>query len=100
MGSKLALAYANTFMEKLKQSILESYPLKPSYYRRFIDNILMMWPHSETETNKTVSLKLFVHNSPRQLQNLTSSLLKVPTTKLQHQNQHIEEILNYSPEIY
>ena len=52
MGSKLAPAYANTFMGKLEKSILNSYPLKPSYYRRFIDDIFIIWPHSETELKK------------------------------------------------
>ena len=49
MGSKLAPAYANTFMGKLEQTILASSPLKPVYYRRFIDDIFMLWPHSEEE---------------------------------------------------
>ena len=31
MGSKLALAYANTFMGKLKKSILDTSPLKSTY---------------------------------------------------------------------
>ena len=33
MGSKLAPAYANTFMGDLEKSILENSPLKPTYYR-------------------------------------------------------------------
>ena len=49
MGSKLAPAYANTFMGKLEKTILASSPLKPVYYRRFIDDIFMLWPHSEEE---------------------------------------------------
>ena len=46
MGSKLAPAYANTFMGKLEQNILDSSPLKPIYYCRFIDDIFMLWPHT------------------------------------------------------
>ena len=44
MGSKLA-----PFMGKLEKTILTSSPLKPVYYRRFIDDIFMLWPHSEEE---------------------------------------------------
>ena len=55
MGSKLAPAYANTFMGKLEKSILDSSPLKPTYYRRFIDDIFMIWPHSETELDRFLS---------------------------------------------
>ena len=49
MGSKLAPAYANVFMGKLEDSILTDSPLKPIYYRRFIDDIFMIWPHPEKE---------------------------------------------------
>ena len=56
MGTKLAPAYANIFMGKLEQSIFSHAPLKPSFYRRFIDDILMLWPHSELE------LKNFLQN--------------------------------------
>ena len=56
MGTKLAPAYANIFMGKLEQSILSHAPLKPSFYRCFIDDIFMFWPHSELE------LKNFLQN--------------------------------------
>ena len=49
MGSKLAPAYANTFMGQLEKSILDNSPLKPLYYKRYIDDIFMIWPHSEDE---------------------------------------------------
>ena len=51
MGTKLAPAYANIFMGKLEQSVLSASPLKPSYYRRYIDDILILWPHSENDLN-------------------------------------------------
>ncbi|MCY4327357.1 MAG: GIY-YIG nuclease family protein, partial [Rhodobacteraceae bacterium] len=54
MGSKLAPAYANTFMGKLEAAILSSSPTKPTYYRRFIDDIFMIWPHSEEELDKFI----------------------------------------------
>ena len=49
MGSKLAPAYANTFMGQLEKSILDTSPLKPLYYKRYIDDIFMIWPYSENE---------------------------------------------------
>ena len=52
MGTKLAPAYANIFMGKLEHSILSTAPLKPLFYKRYIDDILILWPHSETELNK------------------------------------------------
>ena len=55
MGSKLAPAYANTFMGRLEAAILDSSPTKPTYYRRFIDDIFMIWPHSEEELDKFIT---------------------------------------------
>ena len=55
MGTKLAPAYANIFMGKLEHTILSSVPLKPSYYRRYIDDVLILWPHSTTELNKFIT---------------------------------------------
>ena len=54
MGTKLAPAYANIFMGSLENSILSPAPLRPSYYRRFIDDIFILWPHSEAD------LKIFL----------------------------------------
>ena len=49
MGTKLAPAYANIFMGQLEHNILSHISLKPSFYKRFIDDILILWPHSEAD---------------------------------------------------
>jgi len=49
MGSRLAPAYTNTFMGKLEKNIFDTTRFKPKYYRRFIDDILIIFEHSETE---------------------------------------------------
>ena len=46
MGTKLPPAYANIFMGRLEHSILSH---ASTFYRRFINDILMLWPHSEIE---------------------------------------------------
>ena len=51
MGTKLAPAYANLFMGKLEHEILSHAPHKPIFYKRYIDDILLLWPHSELELN-------------------------------------------------
>ena len=54
MGTKLAPAYANIFMGKLEQTILSSAPFKPSYYKHYIDDILILRPHPIEELNKFI----------------------------------------------
>ena len=47
MGTKLAPAYDNVFMARLKHGILSHASFKPTVYRHFIDDTLIPWPHSE-----------------------------------------------------
>ena len=61
MGSKLAPAYANTFMGQLEKTIMDTSPLKPTYYRRFIDDIFMIWPHSGRDINSANDSIKFTH---------------------------------------
>ena len=42
MGTKLAPAYANIFMGRLEHRILSHASLKPTFYKHFIDDILML----------------------------------------------------------
>ena len=49
MGTKLAPAYANLFMGKLVNTILSHASLKPSFYKHYIDDILILWLHSEND---------------------------------------------------
>ena len=53
-------------MGKLEETILSSPPLKPAYYRHFIDDIFMIWQHSEKDlqdfiTNKANHSIQFTH---------------------------------------
>ena len=45
MGTKMAPAYATVFMESAESSFLSSFPLKPTVYYRYIDDIFMTWSH-------------------------------------------------------
>ena len=54
MGKKFAPNYANIFMAKLEEEVLERFPLKPLAFSRYLDDIFMIWPHSINE------LKLFI----------------------------------------
>ena len=45
MGTKLAPSYANLFMSKFEQDYVYTYHLQPTLWKRFIDDIFLIWPH-------------------------------------------------------
>ena len=45
MGTKMAPACANIYMDAIEKSFLSSSPQKPSVYYRYIDDIFLLWPH-------------------------------------------------------
>ena len=49
MGTKMAPNYANVFMGKLESQFLSECPVKPLIYKRFIDDIFLVWSHTEEE---------------------------------------------------
>jgi len=63
MGTRTAPSYANTFMGSLEQTILESTQKKPKYYRRYIDDILMIWEYSEEDLDRFIESMNSFHHS-------------------------------------
>lgn len=49
MGSPLSPIVANLFMEKFETKALDSYPLKPKFWVRFVDDTSVNWPHGDKE---------------------------------------------------
>ena len=45
MGTKLAPSYANLFMTKSEENHVHTYHLQPKLWKRFIDDIFLIWPH-------------------------------------------------------
>ena len=45
MGTELAPNYANLFMDMFENKALDNYPLKPLIWKRFIDDIFLIWTH-------------------------------------------------------
>ena len=47
IGTKLAPGYANLFLSILERDMLDQYPINPSIWLRYMDDIFMMWNDSE-----------------------------------------------------
>ena len=45
MGTKLAPSYFNLFMTKFEEIYVYTYPLQPKLWKRYIDDIFLIWPH-------------------------------------------------------
>lgn len=61
MGTKMAPSYANIFMGKLESQYLSQCPLKPLFYKRFIDDIFFIWTHTEEELLRFIDNYNTVH---------------------------------------
>ena len=55
MGTGVAPNYANLFMDRFETKALENWPLKPSLWLIFIDDIFMIWTHGEDNLNKFIT---------------------------------------------
>ena len=47
MGTRMAPNYAIIFMHYIEETILNTSPLKPRIWKRFIDDIFMVWQHGK-----------------------------------------------------
>ena len=60
MGTKMAVAFANIFMADIETQIVSQSVVKPTVWKRFIDDILSLWDtgkHDRTvhRTSKLIS---------------------------------------------
>lgn len=72
MGRKFAPNYANLFMAQWEKEALLKSLLQPECYFRFLDDIFIVWPHSEKDFwsffnllnshHPTIKLKATIHN--------------------------------------
>ena len=43
MGTKMTVAFANIFMAKVEKETLRQSDTKPTFWKRFIDEVISMW---------------------------------------------------------
>jgi retron-type reverse transcriptase len=58
MGSPLSQIVANLYMEKFEKNSLESYHLKPSRWKRYVDDTNIKWPHGKEELDRFLSTSM------------------------------------------
>lgn len=56
MGTPMVSQYANIFMVDLEHCLLNSYPLAPFLYLRFIDDIFIIWTYGKEILEKFTRL--------------------------------------------
>ncbi|CAN7939219.1 unnamed protein product [Ixodes hexagonus] len=65
MGTKIGPNYANIFMGVLESRFLSNQTMSPILCKRYIDDIFMIWTHSETELLKFIDTFNEAHKSIR-----------------------------------
>ena len=47
MGLSLSVVLANCYMEVLEEEVLQSAPRKPTLWKRYVDDVFVLWQHGE-----------------------------------------------------
>ena len=55
MGTKLAPSFANIFMGDFEDKFIYSYPVKPLIWKRFIDDIFLIWTYGDNKLKDFVT---------------------------------------------
>ena len=63
MGTKLAPALATIYLGQLEEKFLNQQTLKPLLWKRYIDDILMLWPYSREELQTFLTKLNRVHKN-------------------------------------
>ena len=61
IGTKLAPGYANLFLSIFERNMLNQYPIKPSIWLRYVDDIFMIWNDSEDKLKDFLAYINTVH---------------------------------------
>ena len=52
MGTKVAPSLANVFMADFEEKFIYSYDKQPIFYKRFLDDLILIWTHGKEELDK------------------------------------------------
>ena len=63
IGTKMAPSYANVFMGSLETRLFEQAPVKPVFWRRFIDDVFFIWTDGEESLKEFMALMNSFHDT-------------------------------------
>ncbi|XP_070543722.1 uncharacterized protein [Ptychodera flava] len=97
MGTRMAPQFANIFMADLEQRFLNSYPLKPRVYFRFIDDIFMIWTHGLDALKKFYQEFNSFHNTINFTMEYSDNAINFLDTTVKIRDDHLETSLYRKP---
>ena len=98
MGTSLAPNYANLFMDIFETNALSKFPQKPLIWKRFIDDIFLIWTHGEDSFTEFVNYFNSLHLTIKfTSESSTKSVNFLDTTVKLHQNRNIITTLYNKP---
>ncbi|XP_070546342.1 uncharacterized protein [Ptychodera flava] len=97
MGTRMAPQFANIFMADLEQRFLNSYPLKPRVYFRFIDDIFMIWTHGLDALKKFYQDFNSFHNTINFTMEYSDNTINFLDTTVKIRDDHLETRLYRKP---
>ena len=106
MGTRMALNYAIIFMHKIETELLKKSPLQPTFFKRFTDDIFLIWSHGEEQLQKFLeminihhrTIKFTEEHSNQQIAFLDTLVYKEDgklQTKVYHKKTDQKQYLHY-----
>ena len=96
-GNKMAPSYANLFLAKFETDALSHAPHQPHTWRRYIDDIFMIWTHTEQDLLSFTSYLNSIHPTLKFTSNHYSKSLPFLDVNVVHNNGTIETDLYTKP---
>ncbi|XP_070576377.1 uncharacterized protein [Ptychodera flava] len=93
----MAPQFANIFMADLEQRFLNSYPLKPRVYFRFIDDIFMIWTYGLDALKKFYQDFNSFHNTINFTMEYSDNAINFLDTTVKIRDDHLETSLYRKP---
>ena len=99
MGTKVAVAIANIFMHYLEQNSILNNPelLKPFLFKRYIDDIFMIWTHGPEELKKFIKHINTIHPTIKFTADWSDSNIEFLDTKVTLSNRTLSTELYTKP---